>query len=66
MIYSFKALQEFGWAVVVAIVTYAAPVIAGANPGDWKTWLPALAAGCARAALAAIVAKLGSGSFQAS
>ena len=64
MTYNWKTLQELGWAVVVAIVTYATPIIAGANPSDWRTWLPALAAGCGRAALAAILAKVSpSGTF---
>jgi hypothetical protein len=66
--YNFKALQEVGWAAVVAGVTYAAGVIgAGVDPGDWRIWLPALAAGAGRAALAALAAKLStSGGFSAS
>lgn len=66
MTYNWKTLQELGWAIAVAVVTYAAPVIAGANPTDFKTWGLALLAGCGRAALSAIVAFISpSGGFSA-
>lgn len=66
MTYTWKSLQEFGWAVVVAAITYLSSVLAGGIPIDKAAWL-AIAAGLGRAVLAAIVAKLSpSGGFQSS
>lgn len=64
-IYNFKFLQEVIWAVVVAAVTYLATVLQAGIPVGEAAWI-AVGAGVARAVLAAIVAKLGSGGFQTS
>lgn len=61
MTYDFKALSEIGWAVLVAVVVQAAQIIVSSNletVTDWRTWFVSLAAACARAGLAIIVAKL--------
>lgn len=63
--YTFKFLQETIWAVVVAALTFLSSELAAGIPVDKAAWL-AVAAGLIRAVLAAIVAKLGSGGFQAS
>lgn len=68
-IYNFKFLQEVAWAAVVAAIVFIGGqfvALGTVDITDWKAWAFALVAGAARAAVAAIVAKLGSGSFQAS
>lgn len=64
MTYTWKTLQELGWAVAVAVVTYLSGVVAAGIPVDKAAWL-ALGAGVARAVLAAIVAFISpTGGFQ--
>ena len=66
MSYSFKTLQELGWAVAVAVLTYLGTInFGGLNPTDWKAWGPAILAGAGRAVLAAIIAFISpTGGFQ--
>lgn len=64
MTYTWKTLQEIGWAVATAAVAYLSGVMAAGIPADKAAWI-ALGAGLARAVLAAIVAFISpSGSFQ--
>ena len=65
MTYNWKTLQELGWAVAVAVVTYLSGAVGAGLPVDKAAWL-AIGAGVARAALAAIVAFISpSGTFSA-
>jgi hypothetical protein len=54
--YSFKAIQELVWAVVVAVIVYLGTALVGLKIDDWQTWLPIIAAGAGRAVVAAILA----------
>ena len=64
MSYSWKTLQELGWAIAVAIIVYLGTAFSGLNISDWHVWLPVVLAGAGRAAIAAIVAFISpSGTF---
>ena len=59
MAYDFKVLPEVGWAVLVAVVVFAAQVLIEFDPeviDDWETWAKALGAGAVRAAAGAVLA----------
>lgn len=69
MTYNFKFLQEVGWAALVAAIVFIGGqfvALGTVDVTDWKAWAFALIAGAARAAVAAVIAKLGSGGFQTS
>jgi hypothetical protein len=59
MTYDFKRIEETFYAVLAAVVVFAAMEAAGHQDfSDWRTWLPVLAGGCIRAAAGALVAVL--------
>ncbi len=62
MKYDYKPIAEIVWFAFVAALVYTATVIAEWNPDsftEWRTYLPALGAGAGRAALGAIMPRIG-------
>ena len=61
-LYDFRAAQEFGWFVAVAIVTVIAQELLtfdGSTVSDWRVWAVALASATVRAAAGAVLAWIG-------
>jgi hypothetical protein len=59
--YTFKAWQEIGWAVLIAVVIQAAQIIVTSDletVTDWRAWIISLLAACLRAAVAIVLTKL--------
>ena len=62
MKYEWKPYAEIAWAAAIAAATYAVTLAATWTVddfSDWQTILPALAAGAGRAALGAILPRIG-------
>lgn len=59
MHYNFKAAEETGWFVAVAVGTVLAQAMIDFHPeeiADWRTWAVAIGAACVRAAGGALMA----------
>ena len=59
--YSFKGLQELGWAAAVGAAVFALVVLADFDPKaitNWQTWAISLGSGCVRAAAGAVLARV--------
>lgn len=58
--YTWKGLQELGWAAAVGAAVFALMVLAEFDPEaitNWQTWAISLGSGCVRAAAGAVLAK---------
>jgi len=60
-LYDFKVLEEIAWLALVAAAVAVLQIVVTADPGtiiDWRAWAIALGAAGARAAAAAVLARL--------
>lgn len=61
-VYQFKAVEEIGWFVAVAVISVLAQELLtfdGTTVADWRTWAVALLSAAVRAAAGALIAYLG-------
>jgi len=59
--YTWKGLQELGWAATVGAAVFALMVLVEFDPEvitSWQVWAISLGSGCVRAAAGAVLAKV--------